>query len=110
MVEATAARVTRQAAFSRALLRDRLLQVGVIVWIVTLLPSLVPILSPERTKTFAEDYQGFAPTLVLGWALVRAIRSASSPRERLFWTLLGVTIGLDTVILSMNAFIPFSTF
>ncbi|MEE2897371.1 MAG: hypothetical protein VX815_02785 [Gemmatimonadota bacterium] len=52
-MEATPAHVTRQSAFSRALLRDRLLQVGVIVWIVTLLPSLFPILSPELTKTFA---------------------------------------------------------
>lgn len=80
-MEATPARVTRQSAFSRALLRDRLLRVGVIVWIVTLLPSLFPILSPELTETFAEDYQGFAPMLVLGWALVRAIRSTSRPRD-----------------------------
>ena len=35
---------------------DRLLQAGVIVWIVTLLPSFVPIFSTETTISWVDGY------------------------------------------------------
>jgi hypothetical protein len=67
---------------------DRLLQAGVIVWIVTLLPSFVSIFSTETTIVFVDGYADIPSLLVLAWALARAHSSSSSGRERTFWLLL----------------------
>lgn len=59
-----------------------------IVWIVTLLPSFIPIFSPETTSLLVDGYLDIPSMFVLAWALVRAHSSSSSGRERTFWLLL----------------------
>ena len=55
-MEPSQARGAPEATLSRALMGDRLLQAGVIVWIATLLPSCVPIFSTETTISWVDGY------------------------------------------------------
>ena len=87
-MEATPTRVTPQAALLGALMKDRLLQVGVIIWLVSLLPSFFPVLSPDATVEFVDGYGDIGAMLVILAGMARAYRSASDGRERRFWLLL----------------------
>ena len=54
-MEPSQARGALEETLSRALMGDRLLQAGVIVWIVTLLPSFVPIFSTETRRQMLDS-------------------------------------------------------
>lgn len=70
------------------LARDPVVLAALCVWGLAILPSILPILSPDATYTWADQFSD-VPNLVflvatLGWAIVRS----QARGERLFWWLL----------------------
>jgi len=70
---------------------DPLLWLGIVVWTLSILPSLVPIFSADFTYTYADQYSDAIPLLVVFLAMALASRTPLS-RERTFWFLLMGTI------------------
>lgn len=68
-------------------LRDPFLWAGLAMWVASLLPSFLPVLSPEWTFTWADQYSD-APSLALVLlAAALQVGRASKQRERVFWRL-----------------------
>lgn len=88
------------------MLRDPLLLGGIFVWVVSILPSLFPVLPESLTVTWADIYSD-VPMLgfVLG-AVVLAIRDGRSQRERLFWRLLAGTLLFWLGVRGLYVFVP----
>lgn len=70
---------------------DPLLWFGVVVWALSILPSLFPVFSADLTYTYADQYSDAVPLLVVFVAMGFASRTPLS-RERTFWFLLMGTI------------------
>ena len=70
-----------------SLVKDPMVVAGLAVWVASILPSLAPVLSPDITLTWADQYSD-APMLILV-LLTAALQVRRSPRqrERVFWRL-----------------------
>jgi signal transduction histidine kinase len=68
-----------------------MLWVGVVVWVLCLVPSLAPVFSPELALLYAERFADIGPYLTIFLAAALVSRSAGS-RERSFWTLWGLAL------------------
>ncbi len=88
-------------------MRDRWVQVGTIVWVVSILPSLFPILSADLTYTYADQYSDVGMLLLTLAAAGIAIRRAESGRERQFWALLCVTLGSWLSVRALFVVVPY---
>ena len=67
--------------------RDPVVLLGFLVWVISLLPSLAPVLSPGLTLTWADQYSD-APVLTLVLLAAGAqVKRSHRQRERVFWRL-----------------------
>lgn len=72
----------------RAAGRDPILWIGFGIWFLSLLPSLVPILSPGATLTWADEFDDTPILLFILIAMAICWYLAEARRERVFWGLL----------------------
>lgn len=67
--------------------RDPFLWVGFVVWGLSIFPSLIPVLSPEQTFTWADQYSDAPPLALVLLAAALQVGRAHRQRERIFWRL-----------------------
>jgi len=72
---------------SRGPWTDPLLWVALAVWVVSILPSFLPVLSPDATFTYADEYSDVPMLIMVGVAIVLELRRSSSNGERVFFRL-----------------------
>jgi len=72
----------------RAAGRDAILWAGVAVWLLSLLPSLVGVLSPDATLTWTDEFNDVPILLVALMAIAISRHGAEEHGERVFWGLL----------------------
>ena len=75
-----------------ALVRDRIVLAGFAVWLMAILPSLLPILSPDATYTWADQFSDVPSLAFVVFALALSIRGARNDRVRSFWWLVQFAI------------------
>jgi signal transduction histidine kinase len=86
--------------------RDRFFLFGVVVWIAAILPSFLPILPPDVTFRYADEFSDVAPLLVVLVALFMVLRTPLSGRVRAFWSLLTASILCVLAIRVLYAILP----
>lgn len=109
-VEGYLRRTVREVwAQAPALVRDPYMGVGVVVWVLCALPSLVPVLPEDLLYSWADQYSDVPSLLlVMGLAVVRA-RSVAEGRERFFWGVVAATLVCWLSVRLLYLLIPYET-
>lgn len=80
---------------------------GFVLWGASIVPSLFPVLSPDLTYVWADQYSDVPGLTMALAAAALAIRKATSQRERVFWRLLVACIIGWLSVRGLYALIPY---
>ncbi len=92
MLQPSSPRREGSANAGRRLLDDRWVWVGGLVWVVSILPSLVSVLPPDLTYAYADQFSDVAMLLLTLGLGIAAGRTAKGARERQFWYLIAAAL------------------